>query len=513
MKRVCFLLTTLFLAWNTAFTQTTGAVFAPFVSRLSATVNGRQVRLSWVDSSSVDGPVYIYRSTRPYTNSDAADISHGFVGSAPYGTRMYADVVPSDGKWYYFVAASDNSHQRYTLLIPFSNTIDINVGVGGQNSASSYINGGAQGPAQSYGNAGGGQGSAPPYGAANDEYAPVFYNFYGSQFMSEPYQNSYTQGAPVNSDAAAPAPPNSAGGTWPPYSIVEGLINPPARANITGITATSSGKGIEITFNAPDPAKNAVLYRSIQPLRSFSDLLTATVAALGVRSPYTDHVTPGVPYYYAVVYEDDIRSGHGEIFPGSNSTFIPVEVSLNQAPSVPAAPPAGSYAPYQQVQPPVNTAAAPSRLSEQPYNGGAWYSNGASGAYSGSRQNPNGINTYQTARPYQNQTDETLVLGEPRVFNRDMQTSNDPDDYRLSLIVQGPFMWRDWHTARTRLTEFIMDTSNGAAAERARFYLAQCWYFIGDIRMALSSFLKLQQVFPDETSLWIQASLNRIAER
>jgi hypothetical protein len=498
MKRVCFVLAALVFVHAAAFTQT---IFAPFISRLSAAVNGRQVRLSWTDSHSANGSVYIYRSTRPYTNNDASDISQGFVAAVPYGTQTYADAVPTDGKWYYFVVASDSSQQKYTLLIPFSNTIDVSVGAGGfQNSIPSSTS------------------------IDTSDYAPVFYNFYGSEFMPEPNQTPYTQeGAHANSGTAVnpQASPNT---TWPPYSMVEGLINPPARGGITGITAAPSGKGIEITFSASDATKNAVLYRSIQPLRGFSDLLTATVVGLSVRSPYMDYVTPGVPYYYAVVYEDDIRAGQGDIFPGSNSTFIPVEAPVNQ-PAAASAPAAGGNTPYSQFQPQSGTPGASAWTSGQPYSGGALHGNSGSGtppvsggystdggAYTGTWQNPNDISEYQT-RPYQNQTDETLVLDDPRVFNRDMGTASDPDDHKLSLIVQGPFMWRDWYTARTQLTDFIVNTSNSAAVERARFYLAQCWYFIGDIRMSLSSFLKLQSVFPDEVSIWIQASLNRIADR
>ncbi|MDR0663474.1 MAG: hypothetical protein LBF80_05275 [Spirochaetaceae bacterium] len=508
MKRVCFVLTALVFAWSTAFTQ---AIFAPFVSRLSAAVIGRQVRLSWLDSDSVDGAVFIYRSTEPYTNNDAADISQDFVAMVPHGIQTYVDVVPSDGKWYYFAVASDFSQQRYTLLIPFSNTIDVTVGTGG--AAQSSI-------------------PSPYTGTNANEYAPVFYNFYGSQFASEPNQPPYTQGAQVNSATVNPqVPTNNA--VWPPYSIVEGLINPPARADITGIMAVAGSKGIEITFNAPDSRKNPVLYRSIQPLRSFADLLTATVVGLGVRSPYTDYVTPGVPYYYAVVYEDDLRAGKGDIFPGSNSTFIPAEVPVNQPAAAPTtAPVVGGYAPYSQAQPQAVTPVAPawSNESTSQYGGGSLYGSGAygmdgggsrygsgaygmdGGAYTRTQQNSNEIRGYETPS-YQNQTDETLVLSEPRVFNRDMRTSSEPEDHRLSLIVQGPFMWRDWQAARAQFSDFIVSASNKAAAERARFYLAQCWYFIGDIRTALSSFLKLQSVFPDEISIWIQASLNRIADR
>jgi hypothetical protein len=94
-----------------------------------------------------------------------------------------------------------------------------------------------------------------------------------------------------------------------------------------------------------------------------------------------------------------------------------------------------------------------------------------------------------------------------------MRLAGEQDDRRLSAIVQGPFMWRNWQAARAELTAYLAGTANGPAAERARFYLAQSNYFLGDIHAALSEFVKLQQFYPDEVSMWIQACLDKIADR
>ncbi|MDR0409378.1 MAG: hypothetical protein LBH18_03165 [Spirochaetaceae bacterium] len=433
MKRVFLLVFALCLALNTAFTQTRGAIFAPFVSGLKADAFGKEVRLSWKDSESVRGPVYIYRSTRPYLKDGEAD---GQMGEVAYGTQAFTDNVPADGKWYYFVVASDQSLQKYDLPLPFNNTADVTVD------------------------------------SEKDKYGPVFPE--EERITPEPYRYTY--------------------GTRPPGEITQ----PPVRGNITAINAVPIiGRGIEITFNAPNTSKNVALYRNVQPLRDFSDLLTSTVVAVNIRSPYMDYVTTGVPYYYAIVYEDDIKNGIGEILPGANATFIPAE--LPPAPQkVPAAPPPAPAAPSPA---PNNNAGADYARSVPP-------SGDYSRAYANPYQHPNATNA--PAYPYQ--TDETVILSEPMVFNRDTQISNDPDDYRLALIVQGPFMWGDWTAARDRLTEFIINAPNSGAADRARFYLAQCWYFIGDIRMALSTFLKLQQIYPEEAAVWIQSSLNKLAE-
>jgi hypothetical protein len=253
--------------------------------------------------------------------------------------------------------------------------------------------------------------------------------------------------------------------------------------------------GIEITFLDSSPGKNAVLYRNIQPLRGFSDLLTATVAALNVKSPYIDTPAPGTPYYYAVMYEDDIRNGQGEIHPGNNATLLPAEIPIKRNAQVPQTLDTPDYGQTYGGNP------RDSLYGENP--SGQAYGNSPGGqAYGG--------NSYGQAY---GGTGETAAIREPRVFNRDMQPAADAADKRLGTIVQGPFAWRDWLTARPDLAAYLATNPPAASANRARFYLAQCNYFLGDIRSALSEFLKLQQVYPDEVSTWIQACLDKIVNR
>jgi hypothetical protein len=497
MKRVCFLLSALIFTGGAVFAQTGGGIFAPFVSRLKADVTGRDILLSWIDSDSAKGPVYVFRSAGHF-QQDAVNIDEGV--EVPYGIGYYRDTAPYDGTWYYLVMASDHLQKKYDIVIPFNNTINIAVG------------------------------SAPVRNTAEDDgYAPVFYSFSGPQLRPEPYQQVYpdsgsgsqagasaSSGNPAYpqasaSDAASPYPQASASAGGPvypqasapaataPYPQVSayppasGYALPPAAAHtVTGIRAIASANGIEITFIDSNPAKNAVLYRNIQPLRGFSDLLTATVAALNVKSPHIDTPDPGTPYYYAVVYEDDIMSGRGELYPGSNATLMPVEISPQNA--------QGGTA-YQ-------TPYYPQAADERVYGSGLTAE--APSAGSQRRAVPEG--SYQ-GYPYSGRASETLAIKEPRVFNRDMQASADAAEIRLGAIVQGPFTWRDWLVARSDLAGFLAGNPPSATAYRARFYLAQCDYFLGDIRSALSEFLKLQQVYPDEVSMWIQACLDKIADR
>jgi hypothetical protein len=504
MKRVYFFLSALVLMTNAVFSQTGGGIFAPFVSRLKADVTGKDILLSWIDSDSVSGPVYVFRSTGPF-QQNAAYINEGV--AVPYGTRYYRDTVPYDGTWYYLVVASDHLQKKYDIVIPFNNTIDISVG-------------------------------GVPAGntAEGDGYAPIFHSFSGTQLRPEPYQQIYPDngsgsqaGAYAYSDSPAypqasasattspypqasassatvPYPQASASSATAPYpqasaaytstpaypSASAYALAPSAAHTVTGIRAVASGNGIEITFIDSTPTKNAVLYRNIQPLRGFSDLLTATVAALNVKSPHIDSPDPGTPYYYAVVYEDDIMNGRGELYPGGNATLMPVEISSQNT--------QGGEA-YQ-------TPYYPQTADTRPYGGDL--ASDVPPARNQSYTNPAG--SYQ-GYPYGSGTSGTLTISEPRVFNRDMQSSADTMERRLGAIVQGPFAWRDWQTARSDLAAYLAGNPPSATASRARFYLAQCDYFLGDIRSALSEFLKLQQVYSDEVSMWIQACLDKIADR
>ena len=114
----------LFLAGG-VFAQTAGTgegVFSPFVSALTAEIRNNLVRLSWADSPDARGPVFIFRSTRPFTGTNPADLRPVEVA---YGARSYVDETDGAGPFYYFVAASDIRGQRYDIFIPYTNTVAV----------------------------------------------------------------------------------------------------------------------------------------------------------------------------------------------------------------------------------------------------------------------------------------------------------------------------------------------------------------------------------------------------
>jgi hypothetical protein len=94
-------------------------IFSPFVSQLTVETRNNLVRLSWIDSRDVWGPVYIFRSFRPIESGSLAGMRPVEI---PYGTQYYVDETENGTAYFYFVAASDVNGQRFDIVIPFTNT-------------------------------------------------------------------------------------------------------------------------------------------------------------------------------------------------------------------------------------------------------------------------------------------------------------------------------------------------------------------------------------------------------
>jgi hypothetical protein len=99
----------------------------------------------------------------------------------------------------------------------------------------------------------------------------------------------------------------------------------------------------------------------------------------------------------------------------------------------------------------------------------------------------------------------------PRVFARDLEAPSGGEEAILRTIVQGPFVKREWQSARDDLLQYLSLPRSTAAEARARFYLGQTYYYSGKNREALIEFLFVQGRYPDESNEWIEAVLAVLA--
>ena len=250
---------------------------------------------------------------------------------------------------------------------------------------------------------------------------------------------------------------------------------------VLSLEITAQEDRVIITFAEKD-VKNVALYRSTKPIYQVGDLEEAALIQTKITSPFIDYPVPGIPYYYALITEEDLvretlngpigQSTHSPaaIVPGRNSTKDPVEL--------------------------------PSGRPE-------FYSDGSS---TGSALLP--LVSVQTATRWIDSSMESPppepVLPpqpkKPRAFVRDLEALPEGgDEYALVSVVRGPFADRNWEAARIEFIKFIALPGSLETKIRAKFYLGQCYYFLNEPREGLSEFLSIRDKFPIETEEWIQA--------
>ena len=378
-------------------------VFAPFVSRFQGEIRNNLVRLSWIDSPDVRGPVYIYRSNRPFEGSQA------FPGTRPieipYGIQSFVDEIETEGIFYYFAAASDETGRSFDIPIAFTNTISISIS---------------------------------PGTAAPAAIIPV------------------TEPASI---ARTPVPP----------------------AGISSLKAVVQGDAVLITFNEAN-VRSASLYRSIRPISQTADLLGAVIIQTKITSPFTDYPVPGIPYYYAVVAEEDLVRGTVEIIPGRNATGFPVE--------------AGAKRPDTGRE--LRSMPLPQISAQAAIPGTIEYT----GAPMQTELSP------QAAKALGNLPARQALSKKPRVFARDLEASPaGGEEFVLASIVKGPFTAKKWEAAKEELVRFLALPRSQEVKTRAKFYLGQCYYFLSTPREGIFEFLAIQDRYPLEAAEWIKASL------
>ena len=259
---------------------------------------------------------------------------------------------------------------------------------------------------------------------------------------------------------------------------------------VTSLQAAVQGDRVIITFTGAD-GKNAVLYRSVRPINQTQDLLGAVIVQTNISSPFTDYPAPGIPYFYAVVTQEDLTRGAVVINPGLNAATTPAVVSSAGSPGTDTSGREIRAMPLPQI----------SAQAAVPGAGAA--SDRASRRTEISQQAARALSDVP-ARP-----SPDPALKRPRVFARDLEASPEGgEEYALSMIVKASFMGKNWETARGDLIKFLALPRKSEITARAKFYLGQCYYYLKQYREGLFEFLAIQDRYPAEAMEWIQASLD-----
>jgi hypothetical protein len=391
--------------------------FATYVSQIKAETRNNLVRITWVDSPDARGPVYIYRSARPFSGSVPVNIRPIVVR---YGLQYYIDEVEDMNSLFYFVAASDLSGQRYETIIHQINSISVNL---------------------------------------VKSVEPV------KQTDIEQIDNEQL-------DIEKPEIEKSIS----PVSVFEQLHV------VTDIWTRREGNRVIITYTSTSPEKNAVLFRSAYPLSQPNDLINAFIVQSGISSPFIDVPVPGISWYYAIIYEDDILSGNIRIRPGFNATASAVVIHDE------------------------NTAENFMRPIPLP---GLTLNNYISGGFLADvvKEKPLSTASLNMIRLTQKNDKPPLELKWPRVFTMDLAEPQTGEESALYQILEDHFKQFEWENARNNLQEYLALPRTYDVQARARFYLGQTQYFTGNYKEALWEFLSFRSINPDEANSWIDAVL------
>jgi hypothetical protein len=283
-------------------------------------------------------------------------------------------------------------------------------------------------------------------------------------------------------DPAAPGPaPEAASAVWEQGRRRDG-------PSISGISAVVEGEKVIISFNAGEGEK-PVLYRSVRPFNETMDLPSAVIVQSEISSPFIDYPVLGIPYYYAVIPEQDIITGTVEIKPGANATIESVEV------------PAGRRTDLSDLALTIRSVPLP-HISLQTASPGM---NAFSDTPARSELKSE---TAKALEDIPSLPKKEEPLKRPRAFREDLLVPAGGEEDTLRSIVQGSFAKKDWESAGNELKRYLSLPRTRASEARARFYLGQCRYFSGAYRESLFEFLAVQSDYPDEAAEWIQSALN-----
>jgi hypothetical protein len=268
------------------------------------------------------------------------------------------------------------------------------------------------------------------------------------------------------------------------------IAQEPEPVTVDGVSAlrvqTEDGRVI-ISFSY-DKTGNLILYRGIHPITRIEDLLSAVLIKREPGSPFIDNPVPGIPYYYAVVPEEELIHGRAAILPGINATIEPAQVPLESR---------GVSANVRAVPLPLISLATAVRTID--FEDTPRYTELSREA----------INALENIPVYQK---NPPPLKNIHIFIRDLETAGLGEDYLLGSIIQGSFISKEWKIAQDELLRFLSLPRSRNAEARARIYLGQCLYFLHTPREALFEFLQARTFYPDEAAEWIQATLNMMIE-
>ena len=249
------------------------------------------------------------------------------------------------------------------------------------------------------------------------------------------------------------------------------------KANISNFNVIAQNSAVIITYTTENRGNRLNLYRSPYPFTNLDSLANALLLASFTDngSPLTDVPPQNQYFYYALIEESSVSDGTARFIRGVTTSLAPVSIRLTN--------------------PKLNTTAQTSRIAPLPIDSSPKTADSATIEM---------LFDYDTEAGNSGKSADGTGLKEMYIFPS--ETADYPGGTtELSSIISACFSTKNWLRAENELSKYIAASNSNSAKQRAEFYLAEAYYFLGKKRQALLLFLSLRDQYPLESAEWIDA--------
>lgn len=292
---------------------------------------------------------------------------------------------------------------------------------------------------------------------------------------------------------------------------------------VTSIKAESSStKSITITWVAPE-AKNSVssllIFRETKPFTNFSQIeLLEPIAVLRANeTSYTDIFVQSQDYFYAVVstvnsnnitsnefyYDEqkDLDNAHTKedeiiktVLPGVNATVKGVKATTQKKVKSKIKPQEKNKKSYENGE-----------LRETPLPFIDVLDEKTNHEPQISKESKK--QAKKLIKKNYKQKPEPLPI---HIFEEDLVSPAGGDEYLLFEILKNYFIKKQYSDSIKYLRKFLAQNRSKVVTDRASFYLGESYYYTGNFPSALTSFLTLEEVYPELSRQWIDSTLDQL---
>ena len=269
------------------------------------------------------------------------------------------------------------------------------------------------------------------------------------------------------------------------------------RPIVTNIkTEFASGGKINILWTNPQntekPVTKYLIYRDTKPFTEFNDINNATFITQipSSKTGYTDTVKDLSDYFYAVIsFTDECCT---ILLPAMNATVTGVKIESRKADS------------FQNNKKEPENRFSDGSIRETPLP----YLDLIEGM--SVTENKLSDEAVKKAKGLGITSRKKTKKLEPYYFEEDMISAERGDAYYLFQTLTKYFTTCEYQDAIEGFKKLIGTNITQEVEHRTIFYLGESYYFSGDYKNAVRSFVKVQEYYPEECKRWLESSLDQL---